>query len=172
MGVLDVQAGRGTFITEDLSDLSAKQLELSLLIGQKEQIQLLEARQILEGAIAGLAARRATADEIAEIDTLCRQMGEAVSSGNREALTKLDVSFHLKLAEACHNPVLVRMARTLHDLMGHSVRANPDPVESLAPHTRVCNALRDGDGDEARRAMDELLATTGQRLELIQGSDG
>ncbi len=36
-----------------------------------------------------IAEKVPTADEIAELDTLCRQMGEADSAGEREALAKL-----------------------------------------------------------------------------------
>jgi GntR family transcriptional repressor for pyruvate dehydrogenase complex len=63
--------------------------------------QLFEVRQVIEPAIAEMAARRATDEERTEIGEIA-----ARSTRNLAEFREIDRSFHAALARACGNPLL------------------------------------------------------------------
>ena len=86
--------------------------------GQALFANLLETRDIVEPAIAGLAAQRATPEQVEELRQLVVDLKEA---GHRDAdvHAELDIAFHHKLAECTANPVLI----SLHGSISHLSRA-------------------------------------------------
>jgi DNA-binding FadR family transcriptional regulator len=86
--------------------------------GQALFANLLETRDIVEPAIAGLAAQRATPQQIEELRQLVVDLKEA---GHKDASVHadLDIAFHHKLAECTANPVLI----SLHGSISHLSRA-------------------------------------------------
>src|SRR5215813_8997128 len=68
VGLIEIRPGEGTFVREVSVDALVEPLALVLLSQRAMIEELFEARRLLEPAIAGLAARRATKEEIQEMD--------------------------------------------------------------------------------------------------------
>jgi DNA-binding FadR family transcriptional regulator len=121
---------------------------------------LVETRDVLEPAIAGLAAARATPEQVAELRRVGAQLAEAVSSGRAPAnWTELDLAFHHALAECTGNPVLVSIHGSLSQL-GRAHGAEVRPAESQSAlqrtmfwHEHIVEAVAAGDTAAAQDAM-------------------
>jgi DNA-binding FadR family transcriptional regulator len=118
-----------------------------------------EARRTIEPAAAEYAAERATAQEIADLDSAWRQM--QASGDDFEAFTKGDVAFHTILLKASHNPVFHRLSSAIHAALKYALHASnvamPDHREAIDTHAELIEALRLRDGPRARQSMNRIL---------------
>ena len=76
---------------------------------------LQELRRVVEPAAVRLAAERATAQDIAEIETAYIGMKAAIEQGGDYVTS--DLRFHQGLLRACHNRMLVQMSKALSALL-------------------------------------------------------
>ena len=115
-GLVEAYSGRGTFITDGTSQAIRQSLGLMVKIGQPSgSNHLAEMRGILEPEIAALAATR-----IQESHLIL--MREAVALMDRaqedpEAYIEADLDFHLALAEAADNPLILSLLDSIVALL-------------------------------------------------------
>lgn len=83
---------------------------------------ILEARRTVEPAAAFLAASRATAQEIADLERACDEMGDA--EGDLEVFTAADTRFHETLLRASHNKVFQQLSSIIHAALSHALHAS------------------------------------------------
>lgn len=121
-----------------------------------ELAELSELRLPLEGLAARLAAERATADDLAVLEALCREQ-ESLEVGDAEVLFDLDHRFHQAIAAAAHNRYL---ARTLERFFGLSRRlwflALPHLASlpsAVGAHLALVDAVKTRDGARAEQLM-------------------
>ncbi|MFF1398543.1 GntR family transcriptional regulator [Streptomyces sp. NPDC058287] len=79
----------------------------------EEAVDILEARETLEAALAGKAAERATDEEIADMRRTLEVMEEDQSRGDREAYSRGNRTFHQQVKQAAHQQTLARAYDTL-----------------------------------------------------------
>lgn len=79
----------------------------------EEAADILEAREILESALAGKAAERATAEEVARLRSTLQDMEESQSRGDQDAYSRGNRSFHQQVKLAAHQTTLARAYDTL-----------------------------------------------------------
>src|SRR5262245_60164013 len=108
-GRVRIRVGSGISVTEPTASASA----LPGLATIEGPFALLRAREFIEGAIAGEAARLATADDIARIDAALAAMTTVEHSS--EASMIHDRAFHVAVAGCLGNAVLVRVVGELFD---------------------------------------------------------
>ena len=124
--------------------------------GQALFENLLEARDIIEPAIAGLAAQRATPQQIERLRQLVVELREA---GHKDAAVHadLDIAFHHALAEGTGNPVLI----SLHGSISHLSRAQRQIMvgregaveRAIFWHQHIVDAVAAGDVAAGQDAM-------------------
>ncbi|WP_414446202.1 transcriptional regulator LldR [Citrobacter europaeus] len=160
-GVLISRRGGGTFIRwqhEAWSEQNIVQPLKSLLADDPDySFDILEARHAIEASTAWHAAMRATATDKEKI----RLCFDATQSEDPDLASQADVRFHLAIAEASHNVVLLQTMRGFFDVLQSSVKQSRQrmylvpPVFSqlTAQHQAVLDAIVAGDADGARRAM-------------------
>jgi Cof subfamily protein (haloacid dehalogenase superfamily) len=143
------------------------------LIGQGAEriIELMEVRSAVEIEAAGLAARRATLEDLHRLSIL--------STTPRDRLTAdEDVAFHAAIAEATHNPLYARVIQEpvglLHDHMAAILDAYyKEPGGAIAlqhQHEAVRQAIRSGDEEKARQAMRHHLDYVARGLAQLVGA--
>ncbi len=119
--------------------------------------QLMEARLPIEIEIAGLAAERATDAEIAALEALLRDASRHVKDGNRVQLARVDRAFHVGLARATGNDVLVDVIEHLHERSLILWFANLSGRERFQnahdQHRNILDALKRRDPKTARHAI-------------------
>lgn len=165
-GILEVRPGKGTFVTDDLSAVAARQLGLGFKLEGRISRELLEVRRVLEMDAVAFAAERATGQEIDEIENLLAGMQEAVRHRNWPELERIDPHFHLAIVDASHNGILSGLVRSLYDLFQQMVMDTPFSRESFALHLDLYQALVDRNPDMARAAMSGILEHTRHSLQL------
>src|SRR5260370_31256652 len=129
----------------------------------------MDARAVFEPAICRLAAQRCTDEDLAAFDAILARQGERVARG--ELAVEEDSEFHLALASATCNRVVVHVVQTINDLLLESRQRTletPDrPRRSLEGHRRIVAALRARDPEQARQAMLDHLEEIQSALEGV-----
>ncbi len=165
-GLIEVRHGHGTFVRERPPLDQPLAGWLSFGADPNELRGLNEARRVLEDALVRLAAERASTSEQAAILAAVEEMAAAASSGEPERFVEADARFHLAVAEAAHNPVLLRLMNALAIVLRRQFRfhveenregQDPELLQSVERHRRVALAIAAGDGDEASAAMGAIL---------------
>ncbi|WP_432545381.1 FadR/GntR family transcriptional regulator [Kineococcus sp. SYSU DK004] len=131
-------------------------------------VQLLEVRRLLEVGAAGLAAQRRDEDDLAELAGLLEEMRAAHAAGDPEAFARSDVAFHDVLLRATGNVFVAvlfePLGRVLRERREQTSAVPQVQVNALAAHEAVLAAVRAGDAEAARRAMEEHLRQTAEDL--------
>ena len=171
VGILQSKQGAGTFVAEAEASptLDAGALRLMSALHGFTSDEMFEARLALEMSIAGLAATRATAEQI----TLMSEeiAGMYASLDNPEQYLVHDMRFHQTVAAASGNRILTSLmnmvATILYDTRIQTVKRAKDLKQSAEQHHNIYRAMRDHDAEAARQAMHDHLVRTqlAQRLE-------
>lgn len=155
-GLVEAYSGRGTFITDGTSRAIQQSLDLMIKIGQPDNsIHLEEVREILEPEIAALAATRIEESQVA-------LMREAILVMDRQrqdpdAYIEADLDFHLSLAEAAANPLILSLIDSIVGLLREQrlrifeVAGGPD--RGQVHHRSILQAIEQRDPAKARAAM-------------------
>lgn len=168
IGLIELQARRGTFVAQNFEGILARQAELAALVSKKEFSDLLEVRRFLEHAVVALACERATDQELTEIDRLCEAMELAVRDGDFALLEDLDLSFHLAITAAAHNDVLLQLAKSINGLFRIQIGATQFSEESLRQHSELSKAVIARDQGRAQAAVDAILSESASRLKVVK----
>lgn len=175
LGLIDTHAGRGTFVRPSAAAGVHRQVGLAIRRRGVTAAQLSEARIVLESEVAGLAAERATPEDIDRLDGALLDLEAAHGIGH----VQRDLAFHLAIAAAAHNPVIEMMLESIAPLtvalMTRSVgdpevmrRSQPyhglaldairkrDPVAARAAIVAHLTVARDLYGDDYERSVDSL----------------
>ena len=169
IGVLQTRHGAGTFITDGPPTLGAEPLSFLAALHGFTRDEMFEARRALEVGVAGLAAERATDEQIA---TIAEEVtGMYASLDDPQAFLIHDIRFHRAVASASGNPILASLVEMVSALFYEHRRKTAqngrDLKESAQMHRVVYHAIRGRDAKRARSAMSEhlLLAQQAQSLE-------
>jgi|SRR5882672_3998065 len=135
-------------------------------------LELQELRRVIEPAGVRLAAERATAQDIAEIEAAFAGMKDAVENGGD--YVRYDLRFHQGLLRACHNRMLVQMSKALGALLRTSFvisTARPDcAAQSLPLHRAVLDAVIARSPAKAEKAILVLIDGASKDIEQVLAS--
>ncbi|MTH64483.1 FadR/GntR family transcriptional regulator [Paracoccus shanxieyensis] len=162
-GHVEIRMGSGVYLGARPPEPGADQTGESPL-------ELLQARCIIESAIAEEAARRATPDLIARLDRNLAEMGAAVH--DTPVAIRTDGEFHITLASGIGNAVLGSLteniyARRLSPLFAQFSTHFEGPRTwrlALAEHGAIRDAIAEGDPAAAREAMRHHLTESQRRF--------
>ena len=176
-GLIEVTPGGGAHVRESSIQDLVDPLAAVMLKERENVFDLIEARIILEIGAVKLAAARADKGDQYEIREAALESNERMRSGN--IADDPDVEFHLAIARAAHNPLLLNMMSMVssldRELYGPSTRRileNPGRVELFAEQNlAICAAIEDRDAELAGRLMSEHLSMTSEDLRRIYGEE-
>ena len=167
-GILHVKHGAGIFVATSEENAIGRLGALSdILPLQGVRLRdLFEMRKVLEAEGAGWAAGRRNDYHLERLKGILEDAHR--NSENLEVLSERDAQFHVAIAEASQNLVLVRVMLTLLDLLAASRRETlsiPGRARrSLEDHERILRGIYDQDPDEARHAMLDHLNSVERSL--------
>src|ERR1700722_1648881 len=155
-GLVEAYSGRGTFITDGTGQAVRQSLDLITKIGQPEgSHQLAEVRAILEPEIAALAAIRIQEPELATMREAVAVMDRAGS--DPDAYIEADLDFHLALAEAAANPIILSLIDSIVGLLREQrlriFKVSGGPERGQVHHKRILDAVERHDAEKAKDAM-------------------
>jgi GntR family transcriptional repressor for pyruvate dehydrogenase complex len=160
MGLVEMRHGEGTFIREFVPDQIAASLSTAILMDKKDIMNLLEVRKIIEAGTVVAAAEKANEEDLLDISEALQKMREF--DGDEELGEKADLQFHLAIAKAAHNPLLVSLMDHVSGMIVDAMRetrklllySNPAKMEKLfAEHLAIFEAIREHDQEKARKVM-------------------
>jgi GntR family transcriptional regulator, transcriptional repressor for pyruvate dehydrogenase complex len=151
-GILEVRHGGGTF----LRALEPASAAVEGVRSRRARLPaVLEARRVLEVAIAERAAERRTDDDLVAIERGLDRMRREVAAG--AIGVDGDAAFHAAVTAAAHNPVLAELmahlAEDVAETRAESLSQAQRPPRSLADHEAIAAAIADADPVAAAAAM-------------------
>ncbi len=165
MGVLCIRRGEGTFVNEILAQDYFRTLLPILMVDPPSLDHMLEFRAMIEIGSTGLAAERATADDLARLRAALASMRRL--HGDRKRFAAEDLNFHTALALATHNEVVVKVTAVLHDML----RAAMEEIVRITGfegglhyHKQILEAIERRDATAAAGIMREHIAVTIERV--------
>lgn len=152
-GVLEVRRGSGTYVVNTMlpedDPLGIKDFE------DKEAIalDLVDVRLMIEPAMAEEVSRKATDEEIEELERLCNLVEINAKAG--KPYIKEDIQFHCYLAKYSKNKIIEQMIPIIDTAVMMFVNITHKKVmnETLLTHRAVVDAIREHDAVGARNAM-------------------
>lgn len=172
-GILRSRPGAGTFVQEAGSTPADWQAQavaaLAPLLRHDPQYRydVLETRQILEAGTAWHAAQRATAQDKAQIQRCFDNLLHCQRIEDSQAAARADAQFHLAIAEASHNAVIVQVMRSLFELMHSTMAENRQLLfvhthsaglaQLTQQHHDLMQAIVAGEPERARSVIGEHL---------------
>ncbi|HMS42109.1 MAG TPA: FadR/GntR family transcriptional regulator [Pyrinomonadaceae bacterium] len=164
VGVLHSNQGAGTFVTDtdESPALDANPLRLMASLHGFTSDEMFEARLAIEMDVAGLAAERATSENLAELSEEVAEMFASLDSP--EDYLVHDMRFHQTIAAASGNRILTALmnmvATILFETRSKTVHRALDLKESAEFHRQIYRCIRDRNPEAARQTMREHLQHT------------
>jgi len=157
-GYLEVIQGKGTYILE----IATKYDEIVNFFSEFSNYSLdylMEARIMLEGEFARLAALNASQEEIEAIEKIFEEM---TNSEEVHTFFVKDLELHLTIAKATHNPIM----NGLMKIIGEMLYKETEKIIDFSKHTRnytiktiynLVKAIKEGNSDDAKKWMIEHI---------------
>lgn len=179
LGLIEVRHGAGSFVLSRPSDDIAETSPLAALEKEAGRIfEVFEIRRLIEGWFAAKASATADAPDLKKMKAHLQRMGELELTDER--WEKSDLEFHLAIAGATKNPILVQIMRiwrvsvsTLYQFK--RVLSSSEDKEVVWRHHRdIYEAIRKRESETARQRivdhMDFLEAKIKEDMENIRSS--
>jgi GntR family transcriptional repressor for pyruvate dehydrogenase complex len=180
--VLEVTQGRGTFVIP-VSSWSV--LDPVLLVARStfgnDSIELergfLEARRLVEVAIAKLAAVRRTDEDIELLIADQNIMKKAMTGGDVKGFIEADIAFHQRFLDAAGNPFIAAlfdpMSEILHLTRHQLLSQGKVRIRALEKHQAILDAMILGDPLAVEATMTDHMEQIEEDLETyVRDSDG
>ncbi|EHM09564.1 transcriptional regulator [Thermanaerovibrio velox DSM 12556] len=176
MGLIESIPGKGRFVRRPRH--SSKEgdplRERGLPLEDEAILELMEARRVLDPAIAREAARRAMPSDLTKMRRVLSSTREGLD--DLESRAKGDFDFHLALAEATRNFVFVNIVRMNFNL----IMATHDRIYALLEdkeaflneHKTLYDAILDRDPDRAESAAREHIERIYKTLQEVLALKG
>jgi len=163
-GYIETRAGRGTFVAARVGGSPVRRPAPALPLERKAIEELIEAREVLELQIAAMAARRASAAQVAELRRHVERLQAAASSP--EEFLDADLEFHVVLAEAAGNRYLMAAMTEIRSLLKQdmelaaetAIRRFGDLRLSVESHRQLVDAIARHDADVAREILAGMMS--------------
>jgi GntR family transcriptional regulator, transcriptional repressor for pyruvate dehydrogenase complex len=170
MGLVEMRHGEGTYVNS--FDPSKFQLPVTsaFLMKLEDVKELYEVRKILEIGTAAQAACVREEEDLLAIEKALIVMEHA--DGNEELASTADLDFHVAIANATHNKLLMNLMSSVSALISETIQEtrkvllySENQVEDLQiEHRRIFEAIKMKQPEQARQAMLEHLQNVQDRL--------
>ncbi len=163
--LLEIRRSEGAFIASLTgAALSPAMIEL-FARNRSAFLDFLEFRREQESFAAHLAAQRATAADHETLRVVIDSMTMAHEANDIAAEAACDLRFHMAIAEAAHNSMIIHVMRSIYALMSRGIFYNREflygrPGTRAAlhdQHRRIADAVIAGDPDGAAAASESHL---------------
>jgi GntR family transcriptional repressor for pyruvate dehydrogenase complex len=172
-GLVEIRPGVGTFIHNGTADIMRQSLGRMIMIDKARGLEnLTQVREIFEPEIAAIAADKASSEDITAMQNAIARMDESMNDVQR--YTVADHDFHLALARASQNAVVIDLIDSIVDLLTEQrkhifLAGTGGPERGQYHHKRILQAVQRQDVEAARRCMIEHLQQV--RVDSARGLD-
>jgi GntR family transcriptional repressor for pyruvate dehydrogenase complex len=146
-GFLERQHGKGVLVIDRSSTVISDSFRNMMLRGSYSVAEFLETREMIEKQIAIFAAKRASKEQISQMENSITRMME--NSKNMDLYTKYDLEFHKEIAIASKNHLLIAVYEAilpmLEQIVIDVVHATGTVESDLKYHSRILAGIKSGD---------------------------
>lgn len=161
LGVVETRSGMGTYVAEDSSRLLDRVLGQGLLSAEKDVNDLAEARMCLESETVKLCAKRATDQDLGNLQSIVAKQQQCLEQGQHEDFLQWDLEMHLTIASSSRNMILMQLLHTIRNLLEEYIRRSqqvPGGRETaFSGHLKILEALQQHDPRKASTVMRDHL---------------
>jgi len=169
-GLVDMRPGRGTIVIDGANEAMQHSIGLVMRLKLNDaggSDNLVEVREILEVAVAGLAATRASEKELLALSQAVKVMDESLDDA--AAFIAADNHFHQALAEATQNTLVVILLNSIVNLLSEQRKqifgTAGAPQRGQTHHKNILENVLRRDAEGARQAMREHLRQVREDVE-------
>jgi GntR family transcriptional regulator, transcriptional repressor for pyruvate dehydrogenase complex len=154
-GLVEARKGSGVFVLATAASDADRELDIGAF-------EITEARRMLEGEVAAVAATEIDEPQLNELRSLLAQMEQEDNAAAEDA----DRRFHIAIAEATGNAIIIEAVTDFWDMRFRSPLAREVLLKAgslgtenrMAEHGRILRALEARSPVDARNAMRDHLA--------------
>lgn len=150
----------GSFRVAEFGSTLDTSLGFLLSVDAADVGELFETRRILEGEAAALAASRRTKAQLRAMADAIAEMEDGLDS--EERFITADLRFHLLVAQATRNRVLLHLMDAIRALLQRSLSSSyhipGSPERAIEMHRLILEAVEGRRPEEARQRMQEHVA--------------
>jgi GntR family transcriptional repressor for pyruvate dehydrogenase complex len=165
IGILDISVGNGTFLATSAERFIGQIFEWRMLTEQHDLQNLMEVRLALECAASARAAICGTKEQFSRLDIILKKMQRSTSQPKR--FIKLDLEYHVLLAEASQNKLLFNLLFMIRNQMSAAmltfVTMPRGAALACTHHGALLKALQARDAKAARSIMHNHLTLSWER---------
>ena len=160
MGLVEMRQGEGTFVRQFDASLISLPLRSAVLMDKQDIQHLLEVRKILEAGAVIAAAEKRTEADLQKMKNVLLSMKDPHSEQD-EWGENADLAFHLAIAEASHNPLLINLMRNISEWMIETMRetrriwmhTDQTAADLYEEHQQIYDAIKIKDGNRAQQYL-------------------
>ncbi len=170
LGLVDISPRRGaTLRALSLESVVGLAILSGSMASPRSVPDVFEFRHAMEGAIAAIAARHATPEQVDGLRQILVENQAAVADEDRDAAREVDIRFHAAIAVASGNVVFQTITHALNGLLVELRRITGGiPGASAASYSEHCvivDAIAAHDPSASRRAAESHIDQTRRRFE-------
>jgi len=121
MGLIETRPGKGRFVCVPEVGQLMEQLLPTVYLDDCSMTQVNEFREMMDAWSAKLAAQRATAEDVAEMERNYQAMAKCAKKEKWQEFAMLDLDFHVKIGQSTHNTLITRTYGILYDVLRNSM---------------------------------------------------
>lgn len=174
IGAVQSRQGSGTYVSAENNDVPVERLiGLGLMLQRSTVHEVIEVRRILEVEAVRLAAERHDEADRRALEAVMAKMSDPAADPAQAS--RCDVEYHVLLARASHNSVLVHLINGMRSLLEiwitKAVTRQPVVEEIVREHNEILRAVFSRYPDRAAASMLIHLANAAERLFSVVGKD-
>ena len=166
LGAVQVRQGDGIYVSKLEETTVERLIGLGVLIQRSSVHEVIQARQLLEVEVAKTAASNHHEQDVVRLQAIMKEM--AVRTPHPSEASRLDLEFHVAIAKASHNSVLVFFIQGMRSLfqiwMSKAVNKKSVADEIVEEHNAIVAALLNRNPEEAGAKMSYHLENASARL--------
>jgi GntR family transcriptional regulator, transcriptional repressor for pyruvate dehydrogenase complex len=168
LGLIETKLGEGSFVKEVKPGMYMNNLIPMAYLGSKSLLDILEFRQAIEVKTAELATKRATDEDIKELEKIFERMIKHKDNGKR--FSEADLDFHLKLAEMTKNSLIIETHNIIKEILSVAMQSIVDQlgnVRGLHYHKMLLEAIKEHDYQKTKKIMAQHVDDTYETMSKL-----
>lgn len=169
MGVVESLTGDGTYVKANAKEIISGSKTVAMLEENESPFEVFRARRAVESAIIEMAVSKAEPGDLENMRRVLEDMEKAIETHDFGAYFEANRRFHLGIARASHNSILVRILEHLFALENQPlwrevVQKHLSTYQNInhvfSQHQRMLEAIESGNREKARSLVHDHFDRT------------
>jgi len=175
-GLVSIAKGKGVYVKKFSPENIIEPLHTYLQLESEDDytLDVLEARMIIEPSITAYAAMYRTKEDLKNLESDVEELRKCI--GDAKAHAKFDVKFHLDIAAASQNPIMLLILTPIQRLMPNIkskilISVKDAHEAAVVWHQKILDAIEEGNAEKAFKMMEGHLKIAKEHTEKMLKSD-